>query len=55
MLAAASLLFADAFFLRDGGRGFMRPLWAVRLDARPERDGGDKGIHKAPRDHHGER
>ena len=36
---------ADAFFLRDGGRGFMRPLWAVRLDARPERGGADDGIH----------
>ncbi len=35
----------DAFFLREGGRGFMRPLWAVRLDARPERGGADDGMH----------
>ena len=35
----------DAFFLREGGRGFMRPLWAVRLDARPERGGADDGTH----------
>ena len=32
-------------FLRDGGRGFMRPLWVVRLDALPVSGGAGDGLH----------
>ena len=35
-----------AFFLRDGGRGFMCPLWAVRLDALPAGGGAGDDLRR---------
>ena len=46
-LPVGSLLasYPGAFFLRDGGRGFLCPLWAVRLGALPAGGGADYGLH----------